>query len=58
VVLLSAAVTATVTLVFPTVNGIAADAVPEATVVPFTFMVALGSTAVGVMVVLVVPATA
>ena len=34
----------------PTFKGIAADAVPDATVVPFTFSVAFGSVVVGVTV--------
>ena len=50
VVLLSAAVTATVMVVLPTVKGIDVDAVPDITVVPFMLMVAFGSVAVGVTV--------
>ena len=34
----------------PTAKGILAEAVPEATVTPFTFIVALGSWVVGVTV--------
>lgn len=56
--LLSAAVTATVTVVLPVGVAIVPDALPDVTVVPLTLMVAFGSAAVGVIVVLVVPATA
>ena len=55
VVLLSAAVTAMVTMVLPAGVVIGCDAEPEFTGLPFTLMVAFGSAAVGVMVVLVVP---
>ena len=45
----------TVVMVFvPTFSGIAPDAVPDATAIPFTFIVVLASVAVGVKVILVV----
>ena len=40
-----------VMVVCPAAKGIDADAVPEATVVPFTVMAAFGSMAVGVTVI-------
>ena len=56
-VLLSAAVTVTVTDVLPTGVGIPAEVEPDATTMPLTAIVA-PLAAEGVMVVLVVPATA
>jgi hypothetical protein len=50
----SAAVTAMSIVLLPTASGIAADAVPLATVVPFPFIVAPASAAVGVTVIEVV----
>ena len=44
------AVTTVVMVVWPTAKAIAPDAVPEVTVAPFTFIVAVGSAAVGVTV--------
>src|SRR6202000_2862099 len=52
VVVPSEAVTTTVIVVLPTANGMAAEALPEATVVPFTLMVAALLFAVGVIVML------
>jgi hypothetical protein len=49
------AVHTTVITFCPTLNGKAADAVPDATVTPLTVMVAAGSEAVGVIIVLLVP---
>ena len=46
----SCAVTNMVMVFAPTINGIAADAVPEVTAVPFTVTVAFGSVVVGVTV--------
>ena len=54
VVVPSCAVTAVVIVLAPTFNAIADDAAPLATVVPFTFIVALASETVGVTVILVV----
>ena len=52
---LSEDVTAIVMVLVPVVNEIAADAVPDATIVPFTVMVALASADAAVIVVLLVP---
>jgi hypothetical protein len=52
VVVPSCAVTIVVMVLFPTFNGIDADAVPEATVVPLTFTVATALLVVGVTVML------
>ena len=46
----SCAVATTVTVVSPTVSGIAPEAAPEATVMPFTLMLAVLSVSVGVTV--------
>ena len=47
----SCAVTTTLMVLLPTVRGILAEAVPLATIVPLTRMVALVSDAVGVTVI-------
>ena len=51
----SCAVTKTVIVFDPTANVIAAEALPDATAVPFTVTVAVGSATVGVTVMDVVP---
>ena len=48
------AVTTTLTVLAPTLSAIGADLVPEASVVPFTFIVALPSLVTGATVMLVV----
>ena len=53
----SCAVTMVVMVFDPTANAIAPDAVPEATVVPSTVIVAVGSALVGVTVMEVTPVT-
>ena len=57
VVMVFDAVTATWIELLPTLKGIAADEVPDATETPFTFMVASGSAVVGLTVMEATPLT-
>ena len=50
----SCAVTATVSVLLPTNSGMPVEAVPDATTVPFTFIVEAAPLIVGVIVMLVV----